>query len=86
MKKDKSVNVGNTWIGRISFLLQKRNAISIQNLIAAVRKKELKMVLMLIMSLGKNIIIQIGLLMYTSLLIIMVKRELEVLMILIRTI
>ena len=42
-------------------------------------------VLKLITSLGKNILIQLGLLMYTSLLTMMLRGELEVLMILIRT-
>lgn len=55
---NKSVAVGNAWIGRFSFLLPKRNAISIQNSIAVARKKELKSGIK-IMSLGKSILVQI---------------------------
>ena len=41
-QKHKSVAIGNAWIGTFSFLLQKQNAITIQNSIKTARQKELR--------------------------------------------
>ena len=42
MSKKKSVAIGNAWIGRFSFLIQKQNAISIQHSITNARQKEIR--------------------------------------------
>ena len=41
-QKHKSVAIGNAWIGRFSFLMQKQNAITIQNSIKTTREKVLR--------------------------------------------
>lgn len=40
-QKNQSVAIGNAWIGKFSFLLQKRNTITIQNSIPNAKQKEL---------------------------------------------
>ena len=40
--KNKSVAIGNAWIGRFSFLIQKQNAITIQHSITNARQKEMR--------------------------------------------
>ena len=41
-QKNKSVAIGNAWIGRFSFLIQKQNAITIQHSITNARQKEMR--------------------------------------------
>ncbi len=41
-QKNKSVAIGNAWIGRFSFLIQKQNAITIQDSTTNARKKEMR--------------------------------------------
>ena len=41
-QKNKSVAIGNAWIGRFSFLIQKQNALTIQHSITNARQKEMR--------------------------------------------
>ena len=41
-QKNKSIAIGNAWIGRFSFLIQKQNALTIQNSITNARQKEMR--------------------------------------------
>merc|ERR1719440_2627504 len=41
-QKNKLVAIGNAWIGRFSFLIQKQNAITIQHSITNARQKEMR--------------------------------------------
>ena len=41
-QKNKSVAIGSAWIGRFSFLIQRRNAITIQHSVTNSRKKEMR--------------------------------------------
>ena len=41
-QKNKSIAIGNAWIGRFSFLIQKQNALTIQHSITNARQKEMR--------------------------------------------
>ena len=41
-QNNKSVAIGNAWIGRFSFLIQKQNAITIQHFTTNARQKEMR--------------------------------------------